>query len=634
MEQYHSNLETRLSSGSEDEIFEGFDQMDVDGASRVFETVIRENANANASTSDSVSSDEHGDNSIVSGDDSSSSSDDYSSSDDDASSSDHHGDGTSSESEEDSNEAIFTDLKSNPPDWTTNFTPIDVPGFGLQSGPDLPDGWDIHSPPLKYFQLFFTPDLIEQFVKYTNEYAQIAIRKKRETVPSYTDKQWPLDGSKNVTAEELCAYLGCCIILSVNPAEQLKHAFSSDPYMCNHGIRSIFTLRRFTKIGQYLCIYDKQNELPRNSPHYDRRSKFQKLVEHLNTVYPKYYKFSEFQAIDESLIKTKCKLPNIQWAPDKPGRRGLKIWCRCDAKNSRSCYLFQFEPYMGKKHTTVSKRGLYHDVVFRLCSGLKGSNVKLFFDNLYTSLSVLQDLQKHNIWASGTIRGNRIGLHPTVKKPPKMLRGEHKIFQDRKNRNLTCCVWQDTKQVRYASVAIDPAVVGVAVRRVSRNYVRVNQPLVAQRYNQHYKSIDLLDQYIAAYPISRRTYRSWKHIFWYSFQTSVINAYILYRETHPGPLPKTYAHIDFRIALAKQLIGNFSNRKVNPISKPLFVGPGVPNEQFVNHQNTKLQPPRIRVCKPHKQYHGVTKRTVYCCQSCEISICKECHVRWHAPNVQ
>ena len=94
--------------------------------------------------------------------------------------------------------------------------------------------------------------------------------------------------SKNVTTDKLCAYLGCCIILSVNPAEKLKHAFSSDPYMYNHGIRSIFTLRRFTKIGQYLCIYYKQNELPRNSPHYDRRFKFQKLV---NTEFVVQYTF-------------------------------------------------------------------------------------------------------------------------------------------------------------------------------------------------------------------------------------------------------------------------------------------------------------------------------------------------------
>ena len=119
---------------------------------------------------------------------------------------------------------------------------------------------------------------------------------------------------------------------------------------------------------------------------------------------------------------------------------------------------------MGKKHTQVSKNGLYHDVVYRLCSDLKGSNVKLFFDNLYNSLSLIQSLQRDGIWSSGTIRSNRIGLHPNVKKPPKLARGEHKIYQDKKNPNLTCCVWADTKNVRYASVACDPTVVGVTIR--------------------------------------------------------------------------------------------------------------------------------------------------------------------------
>ena len=72
---------------------------------------------------------------------------------------------------------------------------------------------------------------------------------------------------------------------------------------------------------------------------------------------------------------------------------------------------------MGKKHTPVSKHGLYRDVVYRLCSDIKGSNVKLYFDNLYNSLVLLQNLQKDHIWATGTIRSNRIGLHPNVKKP-------------------------------------------------------------------------------------------------------------------------------------------------------------------------------------------------------------------------
>ena len=118
----------------------------------------------------SRSDDDSSHDSNSSGDDGSSSSGDDDSSSEDISS--------SNESEPDKNQNQFTDLRANPPDWTTNFVPIDVPGFRLPSGPNLPNDWDIRSTPLKYFELFFTPELIDQFVKYSNEYAQIAIRKK------------------------------------------------------------------------------------------------------------------------------------------------------------------------------------------------------------------------------------------------------------------------------------------------------------------------------------------------------------------------------------------------------------------------------------------------------------------------
>ena len=198
---------------------------------------------------------------------------------------------------------------------------------------------------------------------------------------------------------------------------------------------------------------------------------------------------------------------------------------------------------------------------------------------------------------------------------------------------MTCCVWADTKYVRYASVACDPTVVGVTICRISHNYVHVNQPLVAQHYNKHYKSINLLDQHLSSYPISCRTCRSWKHIWWFCFQTAVVNSYILYKEIHSGPLPKSYAHIDFRIALAKEMIGTFSMRQSTPLLKPLYVGLSSPNEQFMSHQNRKIDPSTLRVCRPHKKYHGITKHTVYGCEICSISICKQCHIIWHKPNV-
>ena len=101
---------------------------------------------------------------------------------------------------------------------------------------------------------------MQDIIRFTNSYAELTIRKRRETVPNFFDKQWSLDGSDNVKIEEMWAYLGYCLILSVNPGHQLKQVFSADPFMYNHGIRRIFTLRRFTKIGQYICIYDKANE--------------------------------------------------------------------------------------------------------------------------------------------------------------------------------------------------------------------------------------------------------------------------------------------------------------------------------------------------------------------------------------
>ena len=90
-----------------------------------------------------------------------------------------------------------------------------------QVDPSLQEDFSDTAHPDEYFKLFFTDKLIDSFVKYTNQYAQIHINNKRTTVPNYIDNNWALDGSNNVTTEEMWAYLGSGIILSINPARQL-----------------------------------------------------------------------------------------------------------------------------------------------------------------------------------------------------------------------------------------------------------------------------------------------------------------------------------------------------------------------------------------------------------------------------
>ena len=96
-------------------------------------------------------------------------------------------------------------VKANPPSWTENLQGFDVPAFQRASGPSLPEDFSDTAHPDEYFKLFFTDKLIDSFVKYTNQYAQIHINNKHTTVPNYIDKDWALDGSNNVTMDEMWA---------------------------------------------------------------------------------------------------------------------------------------------------------------------------------------------------------------------------------------------------------------------------------------------------------------------------------------------------------------------------------------------------------------------------------------------
>ena len=77
---------------------------------------------------------------------------------------------------------------------------------------------------------------MDQIVLHTNNYACFCILKKRQLRPNYVDKQWPLDGSNNLTIQELKAYFGIIIILGINPVKQYQMVFSADPFLGNEGI--------------------------------------------------------------------------------------------------------------------------------------------------------------------------------------------------------------------------------------------------------------------------------------------------------------------------------------------------------------------------------------------------------------
>ena len=85
--------------------------------------------------------------------------------------------------------------------------------------------------------------------------------------------------------------------------------------------------------------------------------------------------------------------------PLKPTNRGIKVWVAADCTNS---YFSHFEVYAGKKGNSV-EQGL-RAVIKTLTSDLKGKHHHVYFDNYFTSLVLLEDLEKDEMYACGTAR--------------------------------------------------------------------------------------------------------------------------------------------------------------------------------------------------------------------------------------
>ena len=326
-----------------------------------------------------------------------------------------------------------------PPEWESdNFKDFHVPFFrGPPEGPNLPNDFDVSTAqPIDYFKLFFTHELLSEIVQNTNAYAVWSIRHKRIVNPRYTDPQWSMTGENDVTLDELKAFLGLQIIFGLNPVRQYSNAFSGCNFLGNQGVRRTMSQKRFEKLCQYFHVSDREKEPSRGSKDYDPLFKIRTVMEKLLKLFPKYCSFSQYQCLDESMVRCKARLPYIIFNKSKPCRRGIQVFVRTDATTG---YCQQFEFYLGSKLTKSSQRGLYFDVIDRLSKPLRGSNAKLFFDNAYTSVLSAIHLQKHGIQSTGTLRATR-RYNPQIfksKKKLKLKRGEHKSFQAKNNVRLT-----------------------------------------------------------------------------------------------------------------------------------------------------------------------------------------------------
>ena len=191
------------------------------------------------------------------------------------------------------------DVLNRDPEWTQNFTDIHVKQFTGQKGSKLPPDFDVSvATPLDYFQLFFSDNIFETICKNSNNFKIFHCQQKRLIQPQYDEKFW-----EDTHIPEMKAFFGLSVMFGLLNQSRYQNFWSKDPFLGNIGVQRVFSLKRYTKMSEYLHVSDRESEKPRGHPDYDKLGKIRWLYEHLLHTCPLYKNCECEQVIDEQMVK-------------------------------------------------------------------------------------------------------------------------------------------------------------------------------------------------------------------------------------------------------------------------------------------------------------------------------------------
>ena len=296
-----------------------------------------------------------------------------------------------------------------------------------------------------------------------------------------------------------------------------------------------------------------------------------------------------------------------------------------------SGYTLDFSLYCGKQRTApISAHGLSYDVVMELAKPFTNQGYLAFFDNFYTSPTLVNALYAVGIGATGTLRLNRSGVPDAVKKLAAALnkrdaaRGTGYYIREQGSRIVYCC-WKDKECVTVMSTAYPGHTDSTAKRRgkdQSGQFTSIEVPLPSaiRYYNQFTGGVDLSDQLIGYHRVLRQTKRYWKTLLYHLVEIAAANAFILYKWQCIAEGRKPPTESNFRDSLVLAIVAQHGTGDI------------VPDTFFtIRHCSMAVRSNKRRRCSVCQ--HPTSRQ----CHDCPFSpaLCqtwnKDCHTRWHSP---
>jgi len=247
----------------------------------------------------------------------------------------------------------------------------------------------------------------------------------------------------NLKIEVLKAFIGIDFVIGYNRLPSWKDYWSTSNDLGVKLISDAMSRKRFDDI---LCFLHINNNNARPIDNKDKLYKLRPLLDSINSRFLELYKVTREVRVDESMILFKGRSSIKQYNPMKPIKIGYKIWCLADQNG----YISMLSVYQRKEEVIDDfvDFGLGERVVLNLTKPYWNKGIIVFFDNYFTSISLLEKLKLENTLACGKIRSNRKGI-PSLAQDKTLERGMYDFKTSRLG--ITVYKWKDNRIIHLAS---------------------------------------------------------------------------------------------------------------------------------------------------------------------------------------
>ncbi|CAF1505516.1 unnamed protein product [Adineta ricciae] len=334
--------------------------------------------------------------------------------------------------------------------------------------------------PLQTFRRVFCDRVLNLILEQTNIYG----KQKYQKAGSMKDLI-------DITKVQLEQFLGINIIMGYCRNPSIDSYWSTNASLRNEKISTSMSCKNFKRILGNLHLVDNSQATKRKEC-----DKLYKVADFLNLLlqnFQTHFDLGEKLTIDEMMIKFKGRCAFKQYIKDKPVKRGYKVWALADASTG---YIYNFEIYTGK--SAERQMPLGEHVVWSLTRGLSRKFHHVYFDNFFTSPSLVERLLHDGIYSTGTLRKTRKGVPVEITRDFKMNRGDVRFLA---KGPISVVRWMDRKSIYMLSSFGDPTKTTKITRKVKNGQViHLDCPVLIQDYNYGKKIKQKLDSNIFLFP--------------------------------------------------------------------------------------------------------------------------------------